>query len=707
MTYSATGSEFLVNATTTGNQFPEDIFALPGGKFAVRFHDASDPFKQGDKLIVLNAAQPDIGGVEVSLAADGPTAVLSDGRAVVVHTNSDFTAISAQFLTGNLTADGSDIALIIDPTGGYFNLISPSVAPLADGGFAVVLAGRLLGTSSSTIFLQTFDAAGKFLAEAVNVGDGDINGTSSLAVLSDGRIAVLNVATHAVSVFPANLVGTPQVTIVDTAVPETETMGEAKIVALQQGTFALIWDENQNSGGSVNIGPIHAQVFGADGKPLSDDIIIDPHGPARVNSIDVAALTSGGFAVAWSSRISDTDTDILVKTFSATGQEVGTAQAANTTRGGNQSGPHITGLAGGGFVVGWDDLSQTAPDTSGEAVRAQVFASNAGQVLTGTKGADTLTGTTKDDTLIGLAGDDMLDGKAGNDTASYAAAGAAVSVSLASAAAQDTGGAGKDTLHRIENLEGSRFADTLRGNAGNNVLSGGGGNDRLLGGDGADRIEGGAGADVLDGGKGADTMIGGTGNDLYYINNVGDAVFESHAKADGTGTPLGGTDKVITTIDYALPASVEQLFLAKGAGAIRGTGNNAANVIVGNESDNFIFGGGGADRLTGRLGADTFKLNPLGTGIPIITDFAPGTDHLLIASNPYFAFQGREGQTLANADLALGSKATTANQHLIYYAKTGTLFYDADGAGGQTQVKIAVLLGHPDLHASDIGVIAI
>ena len=71
-----------------------------------------------------------------------------------------------------------------------------------------------------------------------------------------------------------------------------------------------------------------------------------------------------------------------------------------------------------------------------------------------------------------------------------------MTVSLAIAGAQNTGGAGSDTLIGIENLTGSGFNDMLTGDANANVLSGGAGNDTL---------DGGAGNDTLDGGAGNDT----------------------------------------------------------------------------------------------------------------------------------------------------------------------------------------------------------
>ena len=110
--------------------------------------------------------------------------------------------------------------------------------------------------------------------------------------------------------------------------------------------------------------------------------------------------------------------------------------------------------------------------------------------LFGDAARNTLSGGAGDDWLEGRGGGDTLDGGTGQDTASYAGASAGVTASLATGL-----GSGGDRLIGIENLAGSAFADTLRGDDGANVLSGGGGDDRIVGGGGADVLNGGAGAD--------------------------------------------------------------------------------------------------------------------------------------------------------------------------------------------------------------------
>jgi Ca2+-binding RTX toxin-like protein len=127
------------------------------------------------------------------------------------------------------------------------------------------------------------------------------------------------------------------------------------------------------------------------------------------------------------------------------------------------------------------------------------------------------------DSLYGGAGNDYLNGEAGTDTVFYSDATSGVTVNLATTAAQNTGGAGTDTISNIENLYGSGFADNLTGSTGDNSIWGGAGNDTLNGGAGNDTLYGGAGIDTLNGGAGADLFFiqAGLGNDTVIGGAAG------------------------------------------------------------------------------------------------------------------------------------------------------------------------------------------
>lgn len=122
---------------------------------------------------------------------------------------------------------------------------------------------------------------------------------------------------------------------------------------------------------------------------------------------------------------------------------------------------------------------------------------NGNDILIGNDGNDTLNGGNNNDLLVGGSGDDALNGGSGTDTAGYFDAISGVTVDLSIGAAQNTGGAGSDTLNSIENLVGSRFGDVLTGTSGTNSLVGLDGDDILIGSGGSDTLTGGQGADTF------------------------------------------------------------------------------------------------------------------------------------------------------------------------------------------------------------------
>lgn len=196
----------------------------------------------------------------------------------------------------------------------------------------------------------------------------------------------------------------------------------------------------------------------------------------------------------------------------------------------------------------------------------------------GGSGDDRLIGNAANNVLDGLGGNDILSGGAGNDIlnggegidrATYASALAGVTVSLASLAAQDTGGAGIDTIVSVENLTGSSFGDTLTGNSG---------------------------ANWLDGGAGADTLAGGGGNDIYVVDSTGDILTELAGE---------GRDEVRTTLtSYALAAALENLTFLSAADST-GYGSSVGNYLKGGGGHDRLYGRGGSDTLVGGLGNDS------------------------------------------------------------------------------------------------------
>ncbi|KAB1085063.1 calcium-binding protein [Neorhizobium galegae] len=170
----------------------------------------------------------------------------------------------------------------------------------------------------------------------------------------------------------------------------------------------------------------------------------------------------------------------------------------------------VTGGAGTDTVTNFVHLT-------GSSFNDTLTGNNSANIIQGGEGDDAIDGGIGNDTIDGGNGNDIIDGGNSSDTLSYASATTGVTVSLANSSAQNTGGAGTDTVSNFENLTGSASNDNLTGSTAANVISGGGGNDTIYGGAGNDTITGGDGDDILYGESGLDAFTGGLGADTYVF----------------------------------------------------------------------------------------------------------------------------------------------------------------------------------------------
>jgi len=138
--------------------------------------------------------------------------------------------------------------------------------------------------------------------------------------------------------------------------------------------------------------------------------------------------------------------------------------------------------------------------------------------------------------------------------------------------------------------------------------------------DGNDVLSGTAGNDTIDGRKGNDVMSGGLGDDTYDIG-PGEADRPVELAGQGIDTVL------VRGSAWTLGAELENL-LAHSWQPTRLSGNDKANVIVGNRGDDTIVGGKGADLLTGGAGRDVFVYRDLLDGSDVVRDFRRGEDRL-------------------------------------------------------------------------------
>ena len=148
-----------------------------------------------------------------------------------------------------------------------------------------------------------------------------------------------------------------------------------------------------------------------------------------------------------------------------------------------------------------------------------------------------------------------------------------------------------------------------------------------------------------------------------------------------------------------------------------GAANN--DVLVGKKGNDWILGGLGDDLLKGNKGNDVlidvsgknkmiggpgddifaFGLfeNELSPPVSRIKDFKVGEDLIGL----FIADEGIPLGYLGKQYFHKGTKATTAEQMVIYDKSTGRLYLDRDGNGAEAQSQIAKLKPGTNLHADD------
>lgn len=159
-------------------------------------------------------------------------------------------------------------------------------------------------------------------------------------------------------------------------------------------------------------------------------------------------------------------------------------------------------------------------------------------------------------------------------------------------------------------------------------------------------------------------------------------------------------------------SGVDQLYGGLGTDLIYGGAGN--DKLYGEDGSDRLYGEAGLDALSGGLGNDVFVFNTslsAATNVDTIADFsrvAGNTDKIWLDDDIFTGLGSvTKATTLSASAFRAGTVATSVSQHIVYDSKTGNLFYDADGAGGVAQVKIAVIgVGGMALNASDFAIVA-
>lgn len=377
----------------------------------------------------------------------------------------------------------------------------PDVVALQGGGFA--LAWRAGGQ----VHVRSADAAG-------NLGPEQVYGTLGSAfspalaakgasyVVSWGEINDGNVYLAQNGGAAVLASGDGYAASIGTAAPLPE------LSVLQDGSMVVAWDSYLNSPFGFGVSDIFFQRFDAAGNRLGAMTQANLDSGGGRYDVSVAALSDGGFALAWQSQRGDFDGNgIFGRRFGADGSAIDAREfAINEARAGDQANPVLSALANGGFATAWLDTQAngamqvearvmegaelaaapvaSAPVVATPAVTTPVMTApapvvskpvpapaasagpapspGAGASAGGSAGA--VSGSERGNSFKAAAGDHKIDGLGGIDSITYGGARSMFAITReagAATVADRKGGSGTDTLVNVERVHFSDVSVAL------------------------------------------------------------------------------------------------------------------------------------------------------------------------------------------------------------------------------------------------------
>lgn len=600
------GSELRANTTSTGDQQQPTMAALTGGGYVVAWQ--SYPQDGSGYGIYFRR-----------YGADGAPA----GTETLANTT---TALSQRF---------------------------PAATGLLSGGF--VVAWQSPDGDGDGIFAQRFDANGTPVGTETRINDAIATTQSAPAIgsLQDGGYVVTWTGADASGSgiwqrrVSADGMPVGSDALANTTTANTQT--DSAVAGLADGGHVVVWESFSTARNSYGI---YFQRYAVSGIAVGAETRVDNAGTST-NAVDgsVAGTSQGGFVVAWTQPDAN-GLGVYFTRYDASGTALNSPTRVNTHETANQGQSAVAAVTDGGFVIAWESYNQGLSgynlfaqryDAEGRPVLATITGGDGDDPLDastsayalelrGGAGDDTLSGGSGNDILTGGDGVDVISGGSGIDTASYEGSTSRVVASTGSGIAVDghisdgawVEGGSSEVLAAIENLEGGQWNDALYGDAVSNVLSGNGGDDGLYGLNGDDCLNGGTGNDFLHGGMGNDTLIGGFGCDVLFGGHGSDSFVFSMAPnvSDNLDTLKdfqSGIDKIV----------LENLVFGAvgGSGALEGSHFRAgAGVASAADADDYFI----YDSTSGTLYYDSD-----GSGAVAPIPFALLTGHPTLAAGDF------------------------------------------------------------------------
>ena len=549
------------------------------------------------------------------------------------------------------------------------------------GGYQFINSGTLSFTGAGIVGASIIINGGTVnFTNGANAGGMGLVNSGTINFLGDGpahdhKVTAGNIAGAGLFNLGAN-----QLTVGATSDADTEVSGQivgaksASLVKMGDGTLTLK-GVNTYGGGTTVLGG-ELVVDGAIGKVLI----------GKELGIQFATLSGNGL-------------------LGATTIGFGRLSAGHDDDPGRIATGNLKLLRGAGLLVDISDV--TTPGVGYDQVSVHGKVRIAGAFVSA-GGFDYEKGSTYKLTIIDNDGKDKVDGIFGGGLYGGLHEGDAFVGGLQVYSITYKGGTGNDVVLRSEGVYTSgnngddlintkvsprytatKKADYVEGQMGSDTIKSGGGNDTVLGGSGADK---------LDGGKGNDFVS-------FFGSESGDRVIT-----------LKGSKASVTTLNGVASDTIKNFENAGGSDQNdRITGDGKNNILRGESGDDIVKGGAGRDvlvggygrdKLTGGADADQFVFDQPQEkeSVDKVTDFRHGVDKLLLEDN-YFDAHGSKLDASEFYAKAGAKSAHDKNDHVIYDTKSGKLYYDFDGKGGDAAYLFATLTTKPHIDHTDFAMI--
>lgn len=250
----------------------------------------------------------------------------------------------------------------------------PYIAALGTG-FVVVWRDQSGGGNSAKG--QIFDSAGGKVGAEFRPGayTGGAESSATVATLSNGNFIVAwDSGDIRFQLFTAAGTKVGGETVANSNTNDEQS--RPHIAPLSDGGFVIVWHDKSATLGDTSGFSVKAQVFDASGVKSGSEILVNTSTAQHQWFTTVAGLTGGGFVVTWedqSGAAGDSNTAVRAQMFTSAGARSGTEFLVNTNTTNGQTSPHISALTTGGFLIVWQDGSQTLGDTGTLAIKGQLF----------------------------------------------------------------------------------------------------------------------------------------------------------------------------------------------------------------------------------------------------------------------------------------------------------------------------------------------